>query len=160
MWSDWKLGEWAELILKPLRHFTYVTTHSPILPLLYLRHSSFFNPSVASHTSQFILQPIFRFSYVTSPSLNSPGEPPMHLIWSCCSCSTKTIRFRTRVHIQNFIFSFFPAIIKSTSLRISMINIHFFLYYKLFLDLENLLPLWVIIITKWPLIFLLSNYKN
>ena len=32
---------------------------------------------VASPTSQFILQPFFRFSYVTSSSLNSPVEPPM-----------------------------------------------------------------------------------
>ena len=35
------------------------------------------NFSVASPTSQFILQPLFRFSYVTSSSLNSPGEPPI-----------------------------------------------------------------------------------
>ena len=41
--------------------------------------SSFSNPSVASPTSQLILQPFFRFSYVTSSSLNSPGEPPMAL---------------------------------------------------------------------------------
>ena len=73
-WSDGKFGEWAELILQP---FIYVTTHSPILPSLYLRHSSFSKPSVASPTSQFILQPLFRLSYVTSSSLNSPGEPPM-----------------------------------------------------------------------------------
>ena len=46
-----------------------------ILKLIYLRHRSFSNPSVASPTSQFILQPFFRFSYVTSSSLNSPGEP-------------------------------------------------------------------------------------
>ena len=45
--------------------------HSPTLPSLYLRHSSFPNPSVALPTSQFILQPFFRFSYVTSSSLNS-----------------------------------------------------------------------------------------
>ena len=50
------------------------TAHSPILPSLYLRHSSFSNPSVASPTSQFSLQPSFRFSYLTSSSLNSPGE--------------------------------------------------------------------------------------
>ena len=56
-WSDGKVGEWAEL---------------------YLRHSSFSNPSVASPSPQFILEPFFRFSYVTSSSLNSPGEPPMH----------------------------------------------------------------------------------
>ena len=66
-------------------HFTYVTTHSPTLPSLYLRHSSFSNPSVASPTSQLILQPFFRFSYVTGSSLTSPGEPPMNenfkLVW-------------------------------------------------------------------------------
>ena len=63
-------------ILQPFRHFTYITTHSPTLPSLYLRHSSFSNPSVALPTSQFIPQPFFRF-YVTSSSLNTPGEPPM-----------------------------------------------------------------------------------
>ena len=57
-WSDGEVGEWAEL---------------------YLCHSSFSNPSIASPTSQFILQPFFRFSYVRSSSLNSPGEPPMVL---------------------------------------------------------------------------------
>ena len=67
----------AELTLQPFRHFTYVKTHSPTLQSLHLRHSSFSKPSVASPTSQFILQPFFRFSYVTSSSLNSPGEAPM-----------------------------------------------------------------------------------
>ena len=74
-WNDGKVGEWALPI--PFRHFTYVTTHSPTLPSLYLRHSSFSNPSVASPTSQFILQLLFLFSYVTSSSLTSPGEPTM-----------------------------------------------------------------------------------
>ena len=58
-------------------HFTYITTHSPTLLSLYLRHSSFSNPSVASHMLQFILQPFFHFSNVKSSLLNSPGEPPM-----------------------------------------------------------------------------------
>ena len=74
-WADGRAGEWAE----PFRHFTYVTAHSPTLPSLYLRHNSFSNSSVASPTSQFILQPFFRFSYVTGSSLTSPGEPPMHI---------------------------------------------------------------------------------
>ena len=73
-----------------LCHFTYVTTHSPTLPTLYLRLSSFSNPSVASPTSPFILQPFFHFSYVISSSLNSPGEPPMFglpaFAISCCHC--------------------------------------------------------------------------
>ena len=94
----------SQLILQPFRRFTYVTIHSPTLlslllcrklftdtlPSLYLRHSSFLNPSVASPTSQFILQPFFRFSYVTSSSLtpfhrftyviaHSPILPLLHL---------------------------------------------------------------------------------
>ena len=67
----------SQLIVQSFHCFTYITAHSPTLPLLQLRHNSFSNPSVASPTSQFILQPLFRFSYVTSSSLNSPGEPPM-----------------------------------------------------------------------------------
>ena len=62
--QDGNLGEGAELILQALRRFTYVTAHSRTLPSLYLRHSSFSNPFVASPTSQLILQPLFRFSYV------------------------------------------------------------------------------------------------
>ena len=73
--SKWHL--WAELILLSFRHFTYVTAHSATLPSLYLHHSSMSNPSVASPTSQLILQPFFRFSYVSRSSLTSPGEPPM-----------------------------------------------------------------------------------
>ena len=71
-WRKWRacdVGEAKrlenELILQDFRHFTYVIAHSPTLPSLYLRHSSFSNPSVASPTSQLILQPFFRFSYVT-----------------------------------------------------------------------------------------------
>ena len=65
------------LIIQAFRHFTYVTAHSPTHPSLYLRHNSFSNPSVASPTSQLILQSFFRLSYVTGFSLTSPGEPPM-----------------------------------------------------------------------------------
>ena len=64
----------AELILQPFRHLTYVTAHFPTLTSLYLRHSSFSKPSVASPTSQLILRHFFRFSYVTG---SSPDEPPM-----------------------------------------------------------------------------------
>ena len=42
----------SQLILQSFRCFTYVTAHSPTLPLLYLRHSSFSNPSLPSPTSQ------------------------------------------------------------------------------------------------------------
>ena len=59
------------------RCFTYVTAYSPTLPSLHLRHSSFSNPFVVLRTSQFILQPFFRFSCVTGYSLTSPGALPM-----------------------------------------------------------------------------------
>ena len=65
------------LILQAFHHFTYIKTHSPTLPSLYLHHSSFSNPSVASPMSQFILQPFFHFSFITGFSLTSPDEPPM-----------------------------------------------------------------------------------
>ena len=42
----------SQLILQPFFRFIYVTAHSPTLPLLHLRHSSFCNPSFASPTSQ------------------------------------------------------------------------------------------------------------
>ena len=42
----------SQLILQPFRRFTYVTAHSPSLPLLHLRHGSFSNPSFASPTSR------------------------------------------------------------------------------------------------------------
>ena len=57
-------------------HFTYVTAHSLTFPSLYLRHSSFSNPSVASPTSQLILQPFRCFPYVTA---HSPTLPLLHL---------------------------------------------------------------------------------
>ena len=53
---------------------TYVTAHSSTLSSLYLHYNSF---SVASPTSQLILQPFFRFSHITGFSLISAGEPPM-----------------------------------------------------------------------------------
>ena len=77
------------LILQAFRYFTYVTTHSPTIPSLYLHHSSFYNHSVASPTSQLILQPFFCFSHVTGFSLTSPAEPPM-------PCTTVQVRDRRR----------------------------------------------------------------
>ena len=64
---------WHSSFSNLIRHFTYVTAHFPTL----LSLCSFSKLSVISPTSQFILQPFFCFSYVTSSSLNSPGELPM-----------------------------------------------------------------------------------
>ena len=59
----------SSLILQTFRDFTYDTAHSPTLPSLYLRHSSFSNPFVASATSQFIFHPSFA----------SPTSQALHL---------------------------------------------------------------------------------
>ena len=54
------------------RHFTYVTAHSPTLPSLYLRHSSFSNPFFASPTSQdFQLRHLARFPWSRSNIITS-----------------------------------------------------------------------------------------
>ena len=50
-WRKWRACDVGELIFQPFRHFTYVTAHSPTLPVLYLRHGSFSNPSFAAPTS-------------------------------------------------------------------------------------------------------------
>ena len=42
----------SQLVLQLFRRSTYVTDHSPTLPLLQLRHNSFSNPSFASPTLQ------------------------------------------------------------------------------------------------------------
>ena len=53
MWSDGRVGEWADPhSSNPFCRFTYVTDHSPTLPLLHLRYSSFSKPCVASPMSQ------------------------------------------------------------------------------------------------------------
>ena len=76
-WSDGRVGEWASfsksLLSLHLRH-----SSSPSLPLLHLRHSSFSDPSVASPTSQFILQPFRHFTYVTAHSPTLPSFHPRH----------------------------------------------------------------------------------
>ena len=60
----------SQLILQPFPRFTYVTAHSPTLPWLHLRHSSFSNPSFASPTSQalHIIHPARRPWFFHAPS--------------------------------------------------------------------------------------------
>ena len=65
--------EIALLILQTFLHFTYVTAHSPTLPSLYLRHSSFSKPSFASPTSQALhlrhlaSRPCLMYGHLSSP---------------------------------------------------------------------------------------------
>ena len=67
---------WALLILQAFSHFTCITAHSdsPSFQSLHLRHSSFYNPSLALSTSQLIVQPFRCFTYITaySPTLLLP----------------------------------------------------------------------------------------
>ena len=59
----------SQLILQPFRCFTYVTTHSPTIPLFHLHHSSFSNPFCC-------------FTYVTA---HSPMFPSLYLCHSSFS---------------------------------------------------------------------------
>ena len=80
---------------QPFRCFTYITAHSQTLPSLHLSHHSFSNPSVASRTSQFILQtlPLFHryFIYVTWRAA--------HALDYFCSCN-----FTKMVYLIRFLF--------------------------------------------------------
>ena len=76
----------SQLILQTFRRFTYVAAHSPILPLLHLRRSSFSNPSFSSPTSQTLhlihlasQQSSFPNFSVTSPTHNSFSNPSVAL---------------------------------------------------------------------------------
>ena len=57
------------IVFCPMAGLSLQTQNSPTLPLLYLHHSSFSNPSLALPTSQLILQPFRCFTYVTAHSL-------------------------------------------------------------------------------------------
>ena len=100
-WRKWRACDVGELILQPLRHFPYVTAHSPTLPSLYLRHSSFSNSSVASPMSHLILQPFRHFTYVTA---HSPTLPSLYLHRS--SFSNRSGASPTAEHILQPFFSF------------------------------------------------------
>ena len=65
--SPYDVGEETEGLENEL-----CSAHSPNLPLLHLHHSSFSNPSVASPTSQLILQSFQCFTYITAHSLILP----------------------------------------------------------------------------------------
>ena len=104
----------SQLILLPFCRFTYVTAHSPTLPLLQLRHSSFYNPSFASTTSQalhlihlasrpcsvviaraalLILQTFSHFTYVTTHSPTLPSYFLRHSSFSNPSVASPTSQF-------------------------------------------------------------------
>ena len=80
----------SKLILQTFHHFTYITTHSPTLPSLYLRHSLFSNPSVASPISQPIIQPFFRFSTSQAHSPTIPSLCLRHRLYSNPSVALPT----------------------------------------------------------------------
>ena len=93
-----------EFILQPFPHFTYVTVHSPTLPSLYLRYSSFSNTSVALPTSHLILQPFRRFTHVTPHSPTLPSLYLRHTSFSNPSVASPTSQFILQpfFHFSNF----------------------------------------------------------
>ena len=112
----------SQLILHPFQCFTYVTFHFPTLLLLILRHrlftyvrrphsptfaslhlhhNSFSNPIVALPTSQLILQPFCRFTYVTT---HSPTLLLLHLChtsFSNTSFASPTLQALHLIHLAS-----------------------------------------------------------
>ena len=92
--KGWRMScDVALLILQAFRHFTYVTAHSPTLPSIYLRHSSFSNPSVALPTSQLIVHPFHCFTYFTAHSPTLPTLYLRHSSFSNPSVTSPTSQF-------------------------------------------------------------------
>ena len=84
-------------------HFTYVTAHSdsPSFPSLHLHHSSFSNPSLALPTSQLILQPFRRFTYVTAQSPTLPLLYLRHSSFSNPSFASLTSQDLHLIHLAS-----------------------------------------------------------
>ena len=78
------------LILQSIRRFTYVTAHSPTIPSLHLRHSSFSSLPFASPTTQLILQTFRRFTYATANSSTLPSLYLCHNSFSNLSVASPT----------------------------------------------------------------------
>ena len=76
-WNDGSVEEWAEPHV--------LTLLSP-----HLRQSSFSNPSVASSTSQLILKPFRRFTFVTAHSATLPSLYLRHSSFSNPSIASPT----------------------------------------------------------------------
>ena len=75
--------------------------NSPTLPSLYLRHSLFSNHSVTSRTPQLILQPFFRFTYVTA---HSPTIPSLYLRHSSFSNPSFASPMSQALHLRHLAF--------------------------------------------------------
>ena len=100
----------SQLILQPFHLYTYVTAHSPTLPLLYLRHSSFSNPSFASPTSQ----ALHLMHLVSRPWFFHAPSNQYNLLFIFCIFQekqlslTETIKYEINKYMFKFIiFNFF-----------------------------------------------------
>ena len=95
--------EWRSLILQTLHHFTYVRAHSPTFPPLYICHSSFYSPSIASPTSQsfsnpsatlptsqHIVQPFCCFTYAIGTSPMSQVILQSFRCFTYVTCTSRT----------------------------------------------------------------------
>ena len=113
--------------------------HSPTFPSLHLRHSTFPNPSVASPTSQLILQPFFRFSYIKGS--HSPTLPSLYLHYSAfsnsyvaslrhSSFSNPSVALPTSQHIPQPFRCFTYVTVHSTTLLSHLLRHWLFTYVR------------------------------
>ena len=83
----------SQLTLQPFHRFTYVTAHSPTLPVLHLWHSSFSNPSFASPMSQ----ALHLIHLASRPWIGDPSE---------CSIGSEGSVVMKRLGTSNIVYSF------------------------------------------------------
>ena len=124
------------------------SAHSPNFPSLHLRQNSLSNPSVALPTSQFILQPLRRFTYVTghsltllslyvrhssfsNPSVVSPTSKPIFQPFSCLTYVTAHSPTLLSLYLRYSSFSN-PSVASPKSQLILQTLLSLFLRHRLF----------------------------
>ena len=140
--SERRVGEWAVAYVKWRKGWRMGRAHSPNFPSLHLRHSSFSNPSVASPTSQPILQPFRRFTYVTA---HSPTLPSLYLPHS--SFSNPSVALPTSQLILQP-FRHFTYVTAHSPTLLSLLICHRLFTWRAANDLVLLLSLWCSIHSK------------
>ena len=92
----------SQLILQPFHCFTYITVHSPTLPLFLLRHK------FCWRAAEFILQPFCHFTYVTTVALtyitaHSATLPLLHLNHSSFSNPSFAFPMSQALHLIHLV---------------------------------------------------------
>ena len=100
----------SQLILQPFRRVTYATADSPTLPLLHLRHNSFYNPSFAFPKSLALhlrnLATHLRHSSFSNPSVALPTPQLIFHPFRCFTYVTAHTTTRLSLFLRHRLFTY------------------------------------------------------